>query len=204
MRPPRRQGAGGALPRGCRQPIFLRVHFYLAIFGVVLSTLLLPLPEEMALLGAGFLAQQGKVTLAGAYAASWLAIALGDAATFAIGRYFLQPLLATKLGKRLVRPDRRRWAEALVARQGWRAILLGRFLVALRGPVYLAVGASGYPAAKFLAINCSVAAVEVALVVWLGDQFGQNNALIDKVRWIDTTIATNLIITFLTSWLFSH
>jgi len=180
------------------------VHLYLAIFGVVLSTLILPLPEELALLGVGYLAQQGQVRLAGAFAAAWLAIALGDAASYYVGRFLLARLLATRFGQRLIRPDRRRWAEDLVRRQGWRAIVLGRFLVALRGPVYFAVGASKYPARRFLIINSLVGLVEVALVVALGYFFGKGGALAGKVRWIDAAIALTILITFTLPWAFGR
>ena len=56
---------------------------YWAIFGVVLSTLILPLPEELALLGAGYLARQGSATLLGAYLCSLAAVLVGDTTTFA-------------------------------------------------------------------------------------------------------------------------
>ena len=178
------------------------LHVYAAIFGVVVSTLVVPLPEEMALLGAGFLAQQGKATLAGAFIVSWLAILIGDGVTFLVGRLFLPRLLASKLGSRLVKPAQRAWAEDLVRRQGWRAILLGRFLVALRGPVYLAVGATRYPPAKFFLINNSVALAEVGLVVWLGYRFGQSGELAGHVRWIDAAIVVSILIAFVVPWAF--
>ncbi len=171
---------------------------------MVLSTLIVPLPEEMALLGAGYLAHQGQVTLLGAFLAGWLAIVLGDACTFYLGKLFLQRLLGTRLGTRIVKPEQRRWAEAFVARQGWRAILLGRFLVALRGPVYLAVGASGYLPTRFLLINSSVALAEVGLVVYLGYKFGQSGALVGKVRYIDAAVVLSVLIAFVVPWLFSR
>src|SRR5205085_8776528 len=120
-----------------------------------------------------------------AFLACWVAIVVGDTCTFLIGRLFLPRLLRSRFGKRVVKPEQRRWAEEFVARQGWRAILLGRFLVALRGPVYLAVGASKYPPSRFLAINNSVALVEVGLVVWLAYRFGQTGAVLAHVRWLD-------------------
>ena len=171
---------------------------------MVLSTLIVPLPEEMALLGAGFMAHQGQVTLLGAFLAGWLAIVLGDACTFFLGKLFLQRMLGTRVGKRIVKPEARRWAEALVARQGWRAILLGRFLVALRGPVYLAVGASGYRPSHFLLINSIVALVEVGIVVFLGYRFGQSGALVGKVRYIDAAIVISVTIAFVVPWLFGR
>ena len=180
----------------------LRLHLYLAVFGAVLSTVVVPLPEEMALLGAGWLAHSGQVTLWGAFLAGWLAIVLGDATTFTIGRLFLPRLLASRIGRRVVSPEAREWADGLVVRHGFRAIVLGRFLVALRGPVYLAVGASKYPPAKFLLINGAVALVEVGIVVFAGYHFGRSGALVGKIRWIDAAIAVSIVIAFVIPVLF--
>ena len=161
----------------------------LAIFGAVLSTLVFPLPEELALLGAGWLAHSGAVTLWGAWLASWLAIVLGDSASYLIGRFFLPRLLRTRLGKRLISPELRAWAEDLVQRHGFRAILLGRFLVALRGPVYLAIGASRYPALRFELINGAVGTVEVALLVGMGYVFGRSSKVAHEARFIEIAVA---------------
>lgn len=161
----------------------------LAIFGAVLSTLVLPVPEELTLLGAGFWAQTGALPLWGAWLSAWLAIVAGDTASYLLGRGFLPPLLRTRFGKRVVSPDLRRWAEELVRRHGFRAILVGRFLVGLRGPVYLAIGASKYPVLRFELINGAVGLVEVALLVGLGYRFGQSARLAHEIRWIELGLA---------------
>jgi membrane protein DedA with SNARE-associated domain len=161
----------------------------LAIFLAVLSTLVLPLPEELALLGAGWLAHSGALPLWGAWLASWSGIVAGDSATYLIGRSFLPALLRTRIGQRLISPELREWAEELVRRHGFRAILLGRFLVALRGPVYLAIGASKYPALRFTIINSAVATVEVAMLVGLGYVFGRSRQVAHEVRWAEVAIA---------------
>ncbi len=102
---------------------------------------------------------------------------------------FLPALLRTRIGSRVVSPELREWAEELVQRHGFRAILLGRFLVALRGPVYLAIGASKYPALRFTLINSAVGTVEVALLVWLGYVFGRSTRLAHEVRWVEVAVA---------------
>ena len=69
----RRLAAGRALPEMYFAHSMRKLHVrggratgtYWAIFGVVLSTLILPLPEELALLGAGYLARQGSATCSG-------------------------------------------------------------------------------------------------------------------------------------------
>jgi len=168
------------------------VYAALAIFGAVVSTLVVPLPEELALLGAGWWAHTGALPLSAAWLSAWLAIAVGDTASYVIGRSFLPKLLRTRLGKRVVSPDLRRWGEELVQRHGFRAILLARFLVALRGPVYLAIGGSKYPLLRFELINGTIGLVEVALLVWLGYRFGESAALAHEVRWIEIAVGVSI------------
>ena len=75
---------------------------------------------------------------------------------------------------------------------GYRAILLGRFLVALRGPVYLAIGASKYPALRFILINGAVGTIEIALLVGLGYLFGRSTRLAHEVRWLEIAVAATM------------
>src|SRR5205823_643022 len=134
---------------------------------VVLSTLVVPLPEELALLWAGWISH-GNLPVVLASIAAFLGVMVGDAASYLLGRTVLPKFLETRLGKRMVNRKMRKWGEDFVKRHGFRAVLLGRFLVGLRGPVYLAIGAAKFSAAKFFAINAAVGAVEVSIVVGLG------------------------------------
>jgi len=165
------------------------VYAALAIFSAVLSTLVLPVPEELTLLGAGFWAQTGALPLWAAWLSAWLAIVVGDTASYLLGRGFLPRLLQTRFGRRVVSPDLRTWAEELVRRNGFRAIVIGRFLVGLRGPVYLAIGASKYSFLRFELINGAVGLVEVALLVGLGYRFGESARLAHEIRWIELGLA---------------
>jgi membrane protein DedA with SNARE-associated domain len=161
----------------------------LGIFGVVLSTLFLPLPEELALLGAGYLAHSGALPLWAAWLASWAGIVIGDTSSYLLGRSFLPALLRSRLGRRVVSTELREWAEGLVSRHGFRAILLGRFLVALRGPVYLAIGAAKYPMVKFELLNGGVGLVEVAILVGLGYVFGHSTRVEHRALWLEVAVA---------------
>ena len=169
----------------------------LAIFGAALSTLVLPLPEELALLGAGYWAQSGALPLWAAWLSAWLAIVIGDTASYLLGRGFLPKLLRSRRGRKVVSPDLRRWAEDLVRRYGFRAILIARFLVGLRGPVYLAIGAAKYPMLKFELINAAVGLVEVAVLVGLGYRFGESARLAHQIRWIEILLGLGLTVALL-------
>lgn len=165
----------------------------LAIFGAVLSTLILPLPEELALMGAGWWARAGALPLWAAWVSATAANVAGDTISYLIGRYFLERLLRTRLGRRLVSPELREWGERFVKDHGFWAIVLGRFLVAVRGPVYFAIGASKVPLGRFELINTIVALLEGALLVWLGYVFGQSVKLSHEVRWVEISIAAVLL-----------
>src|SRR5439155_473420 len=86
----------------------------LGIFLAVLSTLILPLPEELALLGAGWLAHSGALPRWSAWLAAWSAIVAGDSTTYLVGRFFLSALIGTPIGQRVVSPELRAWGEELV------------------------------------------------------------------------------------------
>ncbi len=145
----------------------------LFIFLATLSTVFVPVPEEATLLAAGYAARLGSVSLAGAVAAAWLAVMLGDALSYVVGRVLLSRLLRTRLGQRLLPEPRRAWAERLVSRNAARAIVVARFLVGLRGLLYFAVGASRYPFGRFLAVNAAAGTLEVGGLVAIGFAFGE-------------------------------
>jgi membrane protein DedA with SNARE-associated domain len=158
---------------------------------VVLSTLVVPLPEELALLWAGWMSH-GNIPVGFAGLAAFLGVMVGDGASFLLGRTVLPKFLETRLGKRMVNPKMRKWGEEFVKRHGFRAVVLGRFLVALRGPVYLAIGAAKFSAGKFFALNAAVGAVEVGIVVGLGYYFGASKALAHDIKWICVVVAVVL------------
>jgi membrane protein DedA with SNARE-associated domain len=156
------------------------VQLYVSIFLATLSTVFVPIPEEATLMGAGYAARLGRVTLVGAAAAGWLACVVGDAFSYFVGRVLLARMLRTRLGQRLLPAPRRLWAERLVAGNGARAVVVARFLVGLRGFVYFAVGASRYPFGRFLAVDAAAGVAEVGGLVAIGYAFGELHARVGR------------------------
>ena len=161
---------------------------------MVLSTLAVPVPEELALLGTGYLAHQRAVSLVGGYLSALAGVLLGDTITFMLGSGLLPKLLESRWGRKILRPELQRWAEDLVREHPARAVLLARFLVGLRGPVYLAIGAARPPAWKFLALNGAVATVEVGIIIGIGYVFGASHELAKNIRWLEIAIAIALVL----------
>jgi len=169
-----------------------RLPIYAGIFLATLSTIVLPVPEEATLLGAGYWARLGRGSLGGCAAAAWLAVMLGDAFSYFVGRELLGGALRSRWGVRLFPEARRAWTEQLVTEHGVRAILVARFLVRLRGFVYFAVGSSRYPFGRFLSVNAAAGVVEVGGLLALGFAFG---ALHTRVgTWVDLIAAAVLLV----------
>jgi undecaprenyl-diphosphatase len=134
----------------------------------------------------------GQAPLAGAVAAAWLAVMIGDAFSYLVGRELLGRALRTQWGERVFPAARREWGERLVAAHGVRAIFIARFLVGLRGFIYFAVGSSRYPFGRFLTVNGAAAVVEVGGLVAIGFAFG---ALRGRAgTWIDLVAGAVLLI----------
>jgi len=177
-------------------------RLYVAIFVAVLSTAVTPVPEETALLGAGWMAHRSGASPWLAVACAWAAILVGDVGTFALGRGLLRGAVGAARLDRLFPAARRRWAEEKVARHGWRAILLARFLVGLRGFLYFALGGSRYPFGRFVALDAAIGTVEVALVVGVGWVVGASRHERARVEVIDiVVIAVLLVASFALPWI---
>ena len=175
---------------------------YLGTFLAVLSTVVTPVPEETALLAAGWLARRTGASLVGVAACAWLATLIGDTGTFALGRGLLQRVLGGARLGRIVPAHWRGWADEQVARHGWRAILIGRFLVGLRGFLYFALGGSRYPFGRFLAINAAVGTMEVALIVAVGYAVGEPRPMRGRVALIDAVVIVTVVAaSFVLPWI---
>lgn len=174
---------------------------YLATFLAVLSTAVLPVPEEATLLAAGWLARSGRISALLAIVVAWAAVFIGDVGTFTLGRGPLHRLLASRWGARLLPGRWRGWAERLVERRGWRAIVIARFLVGLRGFVYVALGASGYRWLRFVVIDGAVGLVEVGGVVALGYLLGTGPRVERRIEAVDIVACVVLALAFVAPWL---
>ncbi|MGH7272163.1 MAG: DedA family protein [Polyangiaceae bacterium] len=147
-----------------------------AVFLVTLSTIIVPIPEEAVLLGAGYAARQGRAPLVACFAAAWLAVMLGDALSYFVGRAMLARVLRTGIGRILMPEPRRAWAERTVHRHGTLAIVVARFFVGLRGFLYIAIGASKVPLPRFALVNAAAGVAEIGGLVAIGYAFGELSA----------------------------
>jgi membrane protein DedA with SNARE-associated domain len=108
----------------------------------------LPLPEEVAIIGAGVTAGAGKLDPWLALASCLIGAVAGDSAMYWIGRTFGEGILARhSRWTRIFSPEREKLIEKLLQHHGVKVLFVTRFLVGLRSPVYFAAGVlrASYP-----------------------------------------------------------
>ncbi len=147
---------------------------YLGIgLGLVLTGMGLPVPEEVFLIVAGAASRDGSLNPWLALATCLIGAVLGDCLIYAIGYQFGQSVLRTRGWlARWLHPERERQMEQMISRHGLKALLLARFLVGVRGTVYLAAGVLRVPFLRFLAVDAISATAVVGTVFGLSYVFG--------------------------------
>jgi membrane protein DedA with SNARE-associated domain len=107
-------------------------------------------PGETAIVLGGVVAAQGEIDLPAILVIAWVAAALGDLASFTLGRRLGRRFLIER-GPRLgVTGARLRRVEGFFERHGAKAILVGRFVGIVRAVAPFLAGASGMRLRAFL------------------------------------------------------
>ncbi|WP_066340671.1 DedA family protein [Azohydromonas lata] len=133
---------------------FIEQHGYLGIAALMLAeNLFPPLPSELIMPFAGFLAAGGKLSTAGVVAAGALGALLGAWPWYLAGRWLgctRLKRLAERHGRWLtVTPDDIDRAERWFARRGPVVLVLGRLVPAVRTVVSLPAGLAALPPLRF-------------------------------------------------------
>lgn len=107
-------------------------------------------PGETAVVLGGVVAAEGGVDLLPMLAITWAAAALGDLASFALGRRLGRRFLVAHGPRIGVTPPRLERVETFFSRHGGKAVLAGRFIGLVRAVAPFLAGASGMRLRGFL------------------------------------------------------
>lgn len=165
---------------------YLGIIAFLALCGLGL-----PVPEEAPLILAGVLSANGTLDHPSlAYASCLFGALLGDSIMYFIGRrlghgYLRQhPKFA-----RFVDPQKEEKFERAVTDHGFKLVLLTRFLIGVRGPVYFAAGAARVPYWRFFLWDLVAASIVVSVVFGLGYYYGEQiSGWVKKTEYALTAI----------------
>lgn len=147
---------------------------YLEIFLLMaLESSLFPVPSELVMIPAGYLAARGDLD-------PWLAVLCGAAgslvgasANYALGRYVGRAFLLRWGRYLLIDKAKYEEAEALFSRNAYVATFVGRFIPVVRHLISLPAGVFGMRLAPFAALTTLGAGLWCAFLVALGYFFGE-------------------------------
>ncbi len=149
---------------------------YLAVFLLLaLTGAGLPLPEEAIIVAAGVLSSPDVAQLEPmpALLACLCGAVVGDCVMYAIGRGLGKTFLRQhRWFSRLIHAEREEQMEGIVQEHGMKVFLFARFLVGLRSPIYLAMGALRVDFQRFLICDGACAALVVTVFFLLSYFFG--------------------------------
>jgi membrane protein DedA with SNARE-associated domain len=167
---------------------------YLGFFVFIAATGCgLPIPEEAAIVLAGVLSAQGQLGNVWVAFATCLAGAIvGDSFMYAIGYRWGHRLFTShpRFAKLLAEENEAQFHSEL-QRHALKIMLIARFLIGIRAPVYLMTGAVRMPYRRFIVYDVISASFVVGTVFWLAYMFGAN-----VQEWIHHTefIATLIVL----------
>lgn len=154
--------------------LYLRLSYLGFVIFLTLCGCGIPIPEEAPLILAGVLSADGTLehpTLA--FGACLLGALLGDSIMYAFGRRFGHTWLTQHPRiSRFINAEKEQKLEYAMQRHGFKVLLLTRFLIGVRGPVYYAAGAAKVPYLRFLLWDLISASLVVGVVFGLGYWFG--------------------------------
>ena len=161
------------------------------------------IPGETALLLAGVVAQQGKVSLTVCIACAVVGAILGDSLGYEIGRHLGPKMRSSWMGAK-VGEERWKKAHEYLRRKGGRAIFLGRFVGVLRALVPAVAGDSRMPYRTFLMWNVLGALIASPAVILAGYFAGSSYKRIESKLSYASWILAGCVVLFLIVKLVRH
>jgi membrane protein DedA with SNARE-associated domain len=160
----------------------LTSHVYAKLAGLLLLCGLgLPVPEDISLISAGYLAHLGTVEIHAVFLVCFVAVLGGDTLAFTVGRSFGTRLLASRFGHRYFTPKRQRRVRAYFRTYGSKVVFIARFLPGLRFSIFLSAGMLHVRPYVFIVYDSLAALVSVPFLVYSAFYFGDR---IDQViKW---------------------
>ena len=167
---------------------------YLGLFStLVLCGVGLPIPEDIPLITAGFLAYEKQIELPVTFAVALVAVLIGDSLIFFIGRRWGLTILNHKLIRKALPEHRLERVRRYFNRYGDRTIFFARFVVGLRAATFWAAGTLKLRYATFILFDAIAATISVPLFIFLGWYFGGDidraMHLLDRIESIFLVVA---------------
>ena len=147
---------------------------------MAMESSVIPIPSEVVMPPAGYLAQQGQMNVWGAILCGTVGSLVGAYANYFAAHYLGRPLLL-KYGKYVwITEEKFAKVETFFHRHGEISTFIGRLLPVIRHLISLPAGLAGMNHLKFSLYTLLGAGIWVTILTWIGYFIGQNQELIMK------------------------
>jgi membrane protein DedA with SNARE-associated domain len=158
--------------------LFQFLFDHLSYFGIIVFLALtgfgLPVPEEVPIVAAGIWSSHGQLDPWWAFLSCVIGSVLGDHILYALGYHFGHSLIYRHPRvAALLHAEREAKIEQMVRKHQVKVLVLSRFMVGVRAPVYLAAGILRVPFARFFLIDLVSATIVVSLFFGLSYAYGE-------------------------------
>ncbi len=148
---------------------------------MAIESSVLPLPSELVMPPAGYLAAQGQMSAVVAVAGGTLGSVLGALLNYGLAVYVGEPVLR-KYGRYVLLSERSLdRTEAFFRRHGEISTLVGRLLPVIRHLISIPAGMSRMPLGRFVAFTAVGAGTWCAVLTYLGWLIGKHGQAVEQV-----------------------
>ncbi len=191
-------------PRSTETPLLTMLDLlfsnisYVGIIALLIAGAILPIPEEVVVVAAGWAASYDQLNPGFAFVSCLAGALVGDCLLYGLGYHFGHGILReTRFFGRFLRPERELRVERMIRAHGLKVLFGARFLIGLRSTAYLAAGVLRMPFLRFLLVDVVCATTVIGLVFTLAyayaSRVGSNlYYLADMVR--DAEMALTVLI----------
>ncbi len=145
---------------------------------MAMESSIIPVPSELVMPPAGYLAYQGKMSMAVAILCGTVGSLVGAYANYFASHYLGRPLIL-KYGKYvLIPPDKFVRVEKFFLRHGEISTFIGRLLPVIRHLISIPAGVAGMNHFKFSLYTLMGAGIWCTILTWIGYAIGENQQLI--------------------------
>ena len=145
---------------------------------MAMESSIVPVPSELVMPPAGYLAQQGEMHIGLAILAGTVGSLVGAYANYYAAHYLGRPLLY-RYGKYvLIGPEKLQRMEVFFQRHGEISTFIGRLLPVIRHLISIPAGLSGMNHLRFSLYTLAGAGIWCTILAWIGYVIGENQQLI--------------------------
>ncbi len=145
---------------------------------MAMESSVIPVPSELVMPPAGYLAQRGDMNLTFAVLSGTLGSLAGAYCNYFASRYLGRPLILRYGKYLLIGPEKFSRVERFFLKHGEISTFIGRLLPVVRHLISIPAGLSGMNHLKFSLYTMAGSAIWCSILAWIGYEIGENSQLV--------------------------